>query len=61
MDQGNPTSKPIELFVHPIKKHTRVVDVVFEPFSGIGPQLIAAERASCRRRAIEVSPPHVAI
>jgi DNA modification methylase len=59
IDQGHPTSKPVELFVRPIKKHTRVGDVVFEPFSGSGSQLIAAERTGRRCRAIEISPPFV--
>ena len=34
-------------------------DVVFEPFSGSGSQLIAAERTGRRCRAIEISPPFV--
>ncbi len=55
----HPTSKPVELFVRPMKKHTRPDDVVFEPFSGSGSQLIAAERTGRRRRAIEISPPFV--
>ena len=55
----HPTSKPVELFVRPIKKHTKPGDVVFEPFSGSGSQLIAAERTGRRCRAIEISPPFV--
>ena len=38
---------------------TNVGDVVFEPFSGSGSQLIAAERTGRRCRAIEISPPFV--
>jgi DNA modification methylase len=58
--QGDhPTSKPVELFVRPIKKHTKPGDFVFEPFSGSGSQLIAAERTGRRCRAIEISPPFV--
>ena len=53
------TEKPVELFVRPMKKHTRPGDVVFEPFSGSGSQLIAAERTGRRCRAIEISPPFV--
>jgi hypothetical protein len=54
--QGDhPTSKPVELFVRPMKKHTKPGDVVFEPFSGSGSQLIAAERTGRRCRAIEIS------
>ncbi|MEO6594335.1 MAG: DNA methyltransferase [Planctomycetota bacterium] len=37
---SHPTSKPTELFVRPIKKHTSVGAIVFEPFSGSGSQLI---------------------
>ena len=55
----HPTSKPVELFTRPIKKHTNPGDVVFEPFSGSGSQLIAAERTGRRCRAIEISPPYV--
>jgi DNA modification methylase len=55
----HPTEKPVELFVRPIKKHTKPGDLVFEPFSGSGSQLIAAERTGRRCRAIEISPPFV--
>jgi len=59
VDQGHPTSKPVDLFVRPIKKHTKPGDIVFEPFSGSGSQIIAAERTERRCRAIEISPPFV--
>ncbi|MFO1078026.1 MAG: DNA methyltransferase [Planctomycetota bacterium] len=52
----HPTSKPVELFVRPIKKHTKLGDIVFEPFSGSGSQIIGAERTGRRCRAIEISP-----
>jgi DNA modification methylase len=55
----HPTSKPVELFIRPMKKHTSPGDVVFEPFSGSGSQLIAAERTGRICRAIEISPPFV--
>ena len=55
----HPTEKPVELFVRPIKKHTSPGDIVFEPFSGSGSQLIAAERTARRCRTIEISPPFV--
>ncbi len=61
ISSDHPTSKPVELFVRPIKKHTKVGDVVFEPFSGSGSQLIAAERTGRRCRAIEISPPYVGV
>jgi len=55
----HPTSKPIELFARPMRKHTKVGDVVFEPFSGSGSQLIAAERERRRCRALELAPRRV--
>jgi DNA modification methylase len=55
----HPMTKPVELFVRPIKKHTKPGDVVFEPFCGSGSQTIAAERTGRRCRAIEISPPFV--
>lgn len=55
----HPTEKPVELFTRPMKKHTHVGDLVFEPFSGSGSQLIAAERTGRRCRAIEISPQFV--
>jgi DNA modification methylase len=59
VDSGHPMCKPVELFTRPMKKHTSVGDIVFEPFSGSGSQIIAAERTGRRCRAIEISPPFV--
>jgi DNA modification methylase len=55
----HPMTKPVELFIRPMKKHTRPGDIVFEPFSGSGSQIIAAERTGRICRAIEISPPFV--
>ena len=55
----HPTSKPVELFARPMRKHTKSGDVVFEPFSGSGSQLIAAEKLGRRCRALEISPAYV--
>lgn len=52
----HPTSKPVELFARPIRKHTKRGDIVFEPFSGSGSQIMAAETLGRRCRAIEISP-----
>jgi DNA modification methylase len=59
VNSGHPMAKPTELFVRPMKKHTNVGDVVFEPFSGSGSQIIAAERTGRRCRAIEITPAYV--
>ncbi len=52
----HPTQKPLEIFARPHRKHTNVGDIVLEPFSGSGSQLIAAEMTQRRCRAIELQP-----
>lgn len=52
----HPTQKPLEIFARPMRMHTRAGDFVFEPFSGSGSQLVAAEKLGRRCRAIELSP-----
>lgn len=55
----HPTQKPLRLFEIPMEQHTRRGDLVLEPFSGSGSQLIAAERLGRRCRAMEISPAFV--
>ena len=52
----HPTSKPVELFARPMRKHTRRGDICFEPFCGSGSQVIAAERLERRCLALEIEP-----
>ncbi|MCC6426297.1 MAG: DNA modification methylase [Phycisphaerales bacterium] len=52
----HPTQKPVELFARPMRKHTAPGDICFEPFSGSGSQLIAAEQLGRRCYAIELEP-----
>lgn len=52
----HPTEKPVEIFARPIRKHTLPGEVVFEPFSGSGSQLVAAEQEGRRCYAIELEP-----
>lgn len=65
LDQKNesmgihPTQKPAEVFLRPIEWHTEIGDVVYEPFSGSGTQIIAAERLSRRCFAMEQEPRYV--
>lgn len=58
-NREHPTQKPLDLFAIPIRNHTREGDVVYEPFSGSGSQIIAAEQLSRRCYAIEISPAYV--
>ena len=55
-DNIHPTQKPVELFRRPILNHTRAGDAVYEPFSGSGTQIIAAEITERRCLSIELDP-----
>ena len=52
----HPTQKPVEIFARPMRKHTRSGAICFEPFSGSGSQLIAAEQQGRRCYAMELEP-----
>lgn len=52
----HPTQKPIEIFARPMRKHTKRGDVCFEPFSGSGSQIVAAEQLGRRCFAMELEP-----
>jgi DNA modification methylase len=58
-DGIHPTQKPLEVFERPIGYHTLPGEVVLEPFSGSGTQIIAAERLGRRCVALEISPAFV--
>lgn len=58
-DNIHPTQKPLELFLRPIEYHTDPGDVVYEPFSGSGTQVIAAEKLGRRCFAMELEPRYV--
>jgi len=55
----HPTQKPLRLFEIPMEQHTKVGDIVLEPFSGSGSQLLAAEKLGRKCRAMEISPTFV--
>lgn len=55
----HPTQKPLEVFLRPIEWHTEIGDIVYEPFSGSGTQIIAAEKLSRRCFAMEQEPRYV--
>jgi DNA modification methylase len=58
---AHPTSKPCRLFSLPMAMHTERGDICYEPFSGSGSQLVAAQQGERRCYAIEKSPPFVAV
>ena len=57
----HPTQKPVELFAIPMRPHTEKGDVCYEPFSGSGTQLVAAQSLGRVCYAMELSPPFVAV
>jgi DNA modification methylase len=52
----HPTVKPTEVFAIPMRVHTSPGDICYEPFSGSGSQIIAAERLNRRCFAMEIEP-----
>ena len=57
----HPTPKPLDCFGIPMRQHTKVGDICYEPFSGSGSQIIAGEREGRRVYAMEISPAYVAV
>jgi len=55
----HPTQKPVELYRRPILYHTRPDEPIYEPFSGSGTAVIAAEMTNRRCYAVELSPAFV--
>jgi DNA modification methylase len=53
------TQKPVECMRRPIENHGGPDDDVYEPFSGSGTTLIAAEQVNRRCLAIELNPTYV--
>jgi len=57
--KDHPTAKPVDLWRQPIDNHTMMGEIMYEPFSGSGSQIIAAETAGSRCYAMELSPQYV--
>lgn len=51
--------KPVALWLSPIDNHTKAGEIMYEPFSGSGGQVIAAEQTGRRCYAMELSPQYV--
>ena len=61
VESRHPTEKPLELFATPILLHTQREDICYEPFSGSGTHLCAAENTGRRCFAMEIEPAFVAV
>ena len=55
----HPTQKPVDLTRHPILNHTRIGELVYDPFLGSGTTLAAAELSQRVCFGIEVDPKYV--
>jgi DNA modification methylase len=60
-DGLHPTQKPVELFIRPMRFNTEPGEICYEPFSGSGTQLCAAELTSRLCYGIEIEPKYVAV
>ena len=58
-DGIHPTQKPVELFRRPLLYHTKKGDICYEPFSGSGTCIIAAELTERRCFAIDQEPSYI--
>jgi DNA modification methylase len=58
---AHPTEKPVELFARAIRLSTLPGEICYEPFSGSGTQLLAAEQEARLCRAMEIEPKYVAV
>lgn len=56
---GHGTQKPVECMRRPIENNSKPGDAVYEPFSGSGTTIIAAEMTSRRCYAVEIAPQYV--
>jgi DNA modification methylase len=59
--EAHPTSKPCKLFALPMEMHTDRGEICYEPFSGSGSQLVAAQQTGRRCHAMEKSEAFVAV
>ncbi len=57
--EGHPTVKPVELVERHLLANTRPGRLGYDPFSGAGTTLLAAERTNRRCRATEILPSYV--
>lgn len=55
-EMNHATPKPVALWDKPIVNHTKSGDIIYEPFSGSGTQIVAAEQMGRKCYAIELDP-----
>jgi len=60
-ETGHGTQKPVECMKRPIENNSEVGDAVYDPFSGSGTTIIAAEMTGRRCFAVELNPAYVDI
>jgi DNA modification methylase len=58
-ETGHSTQKPIDCMKRPIENNSAPGDLVYEPFSGSGTTIIAAEMTGRKCMAIELNPAYV--
>lgn len=58
-ETGHSTQKPLECMKRPIENNSKIGEAVYEPFSGSGTTIIAAEQTGRRCLAIELNPAYV--
>ena len=58
---GHGTQKPVRLFEIPILNHTQPGETIYEPFSGSGSAIIAAEKTGRTCLALEIDPRYVQV
>ena len=58
-ETGHGTQKPVEAMLRPIENNSAPGDSVYDPFSGSGTTIIAAEKTARRCYAMELSPQYV--
>jgi DNA modification methylase len=58
-ERYHPTQKPIKLFESILIDYSEDNDIIFDPFSGSGTTIIAAEQTGRRCYAMEISPQYV--
>lgn len=58
-ETGHSTQKPVEAMRRPIENNSRRGEAVYEPFSGSGTTIIAAEMTGRRCMAVELDPVYV--